>query len=73
LLPESAVVEAASLAQAVREERASRPAAASAEYLAVLRMMGHVLVRMRCGKRGALGSLERKRGTLESTDEKSGT
>lgn len=35
--PEEAVL-AASLAQAVSEERASSPAAASAAYLAVLRM-----------------------------------
>src|SRR3954471_8595174 len=51
LLPEPVeAVLAASLAQAVSEERASRPEAARAAYLAVLRMAVHVLVRVRCGE-----------------------
>nr|BBJ50226.1 hypothetical protein SAVMC3_28550 [Streptomyces avermitilis] len=73
--PDDAVL-AASLAQAVREERASRPAAARAVYLAVMRMVVHVLVRRRCGRWcGEMGALKRaisETGVLERRSAKWG-
>src|SRR5690348_6542065 len=53
-LPVSAVDPAASLAQAVSEESASRPAAAREAYLAVLRMRSRPWERAVRGRRGGL-------------------